>query len=76
MHGEKISAVARHSIVFHGVEYLAPWRYMKAVRMCVRSAWVVHHQEGQGVANANLKPCGVSVAEAPPILDKSRDPRS
>lgn len=66
MPGEKVSAVARQSTAFHGVEYAAPRRYMKAVRTCVRSAWVGHHHGGG--ANANLKHCGVSVTEAAPVL--------
>lgn len=34
------------------------------------------HACGGGVANANLKHCGVSVIEAASMLDESRDPRS
>lgn len=61
-------------------EYAAPQRYIKAVRMCVRSAWAGLHQRGMdgvvvGFANANLKHCEVTVTEAASKLDKSRDPR-
>lgn len=60
-------------------EYAAPQRYIKAVRMCVRSAWGGLHQRGMvvvvGFANEKLKHCGMSVTEAAFKLDKSRDLR-